>query len=210
MDDFVQRTLKVKIEFIEPILGSTPKNEDIYTKYIGSHAPDAKSLKEEVESLGVSQVIDDLTTGFLIDYEGNPLIANYTIKGFFKNAAKSLRRIPGKVNLSSKMAAYKEKINTLIFIYPRMIQLIPPDGKSVEDVMRLNQRSLRAETPKGERIALASSEELPEGTTAEFEVQLLDKTHEDVVREWLDYGRFYGLGQWRNADYGRFEWMEIK
>lgn len=51
---------------------------------------------------------------------------------------------------------------------------------------------------------------MPEGTTAEFEVQLLDKAHEDVVREWLDYGRFYGLGQWRNADYGRFEWMEIK
>jgi hypothetical protein len=32
----------------------------------------------------------------------------------------------------------------------------------------------------------------------------------DTVREWLDYGQYNGLGQWRNASYGSFTWEEVE
>ena len=32
---------------------------------------------------------------------------------------------------------------------------------------------------------------------------------EALVREWLDYGAYSGIGQWRNSGKGRFTWEEI-
>ena len=29
------------------------------------------------------------------------------------------------------------------------------------------------------------------------------------VREWLDYGMYRGLGQWRNSGKGRMVWEEL-
>lgn len=51
------------------------------------------------------------------------------------------------------------------------------------------ERSLRAQTPMGERISIAKSETVPEGSTIEFEVECLDPKLEDMVRECLNYGR---------------------
>ena len=33
--------------------------------------------------------------------------------------------------------------------------------------------------------------------------------NEKAVREWLDYGKFSGIGQWRNSGHGRFTWEEL-
>lgn len=71
------------------------------------------------------------------------------------------------------------------------------------------QRPLRAQTAQGERISLANSEMIPAGATCEFTVKCLLDDHEKTVREWLDYGCFSGMGQWRNASYGRFTWEEL-
>ena len=30
-----------------------------------------------------------------------------------------------------------------------------------------------------------------------------------IVREWLEYDMFNGLGQWRNSGMGRFTWEEV-
>lgn len=54
------------------------------------------------------------------------------------------------------------------------------------------------------------SEEIPAGATCEFRVVCLCDDHEKAVREWLDYGRFSGIGQWRNSGKGRFVWEEIQ
>ena len=64
---------------------------------------------------------------------------------------------------------------------------------------------LRAQTAQGERIALANSETVPAGSTIEFKVVLLKDDHEKLLKEWLDYGRYKGIGQWRNSGKGRFE-----
>jgi hypothetical protein len=61
---------------------------------------------------------------------------------------------------------------------------------------------------QGDRTCLANSETLPEGTTAEFIVEYPD-TYDNVVKEWLNYGKYKGISQWRNAGWGRFTWEEI-
>lgn len=63
---------------------------------------------------------------------------------------------------------------------------------------------------QGERVSLAISEQIPAGATVEFSIVMLSDDHEEAVREWLDYGRFSGIGQWRNSGKGRFTWEEVK
>ena len=71
------------------------------------------------------------------------------------------------------------------------------------------QRPLRASTPQGERVSLAMSEEILAGATLTFDIILWSDDHEAAVREWLDYGIFSGIGQWRNSGKGRFVWEEV-
>ena len=68
------------------------------------------------------------------------------------------------------------------------------------------ERILRANTPIGERTSIAKSESVPEGSTIEFSFVFFDPKLEDMMRECLDYGKFRGLGQWRNSGKGRFVW----
>lgn len=58
---------------------------------------------------------------------------------------------------------------------------------------------------QGERIALANSEVCPQGTTCEFDVLCMVDEDADMLREWLEYGKYKGIGQWRNSGKGRFE-----
>ena len=91
----------------------------------------------------------------------------------------------------------------MVFVEPRNIPILF-DGEMGECC-----RPLRAQTMQGERVSLALSEQIPAGATCEFTVILLCDDHEKAVREWLDYGRFSGIGQWRNSGKGRFRWEEI-
>lgn len=196
-----QKTLSFRLTFTESILGTLPSNEDIFTDFIGSKAPDASTLEEEVAALGADAVAEKGTTIFAKDESGVPYLYDYHIKGFFKAAASALRKVPGTE--SSKVKAYKKVIDTLIFTYPRriMFEHYGEIGKC--------ERSLRAQTMQGERVSLVKSEEIQAGATLTFDVGLLDPSMEDLVKEWLDYGALSGLGQWRSASHGRFTWEEI-
>lgn len=57
---------------------------------------------------------------------------------------------------------------------------------------------------QGERVALAMSEQIPAGATAEFDIEVMNDEHLPAVLEWLDYGSKRGIGQWRNSGKGRF------
>ena len=48
------------------------------------------------------------------------------------------------------------------------------------------------------------------GATIELEITCWIDEQVDLVREWLDYGRVRGIGQWRNSGKGRFTWEEIR
>lgn len=196
------KTLKVKIQTKEELLGMASGNHDLHADYIASKAPDAKTMAEEIEELGIEEVEKKSMTIFPRMEDGTPFLYDYQIKGFFKDSCSALRKMTGSV--SSKIKAYKKEIDGLIFVGPRRIPI------KYEGEMSTCQRPLRASTPMGERIALACSESIPAGATLTFKIVLLCDDHEKAVREWLTYGKFRGLGQWRNSGKGRFEVLSIE
>lgn len=194
------KSMKVKLTFVEPVLGTSPANEDIYREFIASKAPvdERINIEDEVAALGVDEVVEKGMTIFPKLDDGTPFVYDYQLKGFFKGAASALRQIPG--SRSSKVKAYKKKVDQLIFVTPRQIPVLlsgPTDTC---------QRPLRASTPQGERVSLAMSEEIPAGSVLEFDVVMLNDDDEKLVREWLNYGVLHGFGQWRNSGKGRFTW----
>ena len=195
------KKLHIKLTFTEPLLGTSPANGDIYRDFIGSKAPDAQSLEDEVAALGADVVAEKGMTVFPQMEDGRPFLYDYQIKGFFKDSCGGLRKVNGSE--SSKIKAYKKEIDKLIVPQPRQI---PSD---FEGEMQKCERPLRASTAQGERISLACSEQIPAGATCEFDVALLSDSHEKAIREWLDYGCLSGIGQWRNSGMGRFSWEEI-
>ena len=192
----------IKLTFLEPILGTVPKDPDIYKSYIADKA--ALNDEELAEELATVERIEEKGwTGFH-KLNGLPVIYNYAIKGFFKDACSMLTRT--KDSESGKVRAFKKIIDGLVFIEPRQIYLVLPDNAKIGVL----ERPLRAQTAQGERITLARSDTCPAGTTMEFTVKILGQVSEKLLREWLDYGGFRGLGQWRNADYGKFEYTIAK
>lgn len=198
MREIRMKELHVKIILTEPALGMTANDPAILTKFIASKSPDAETLKDEVASLGVESVEEKQTTVFPRDEDGNPIFWDYQIKGFFKDSWGMLRRVPK--TSCSKISSYKKIIDGLIFPSPRKIIIHIPEGESVGVL----QRPLRASTPQGERVALASSESVPAGSYIEFVVTMLDDKLEEAILECLDYGKLRGLGQWRNSGMGKF------
>lgn len=194
------KELKVRIEFIEPILGSSSGNPDIHREFIASKAPDAPKREEEVEALGVDAVEKKEMTVFPRTADGKPCLWDYQVRGFFKHACSMLKNVKG--TNSSAIKAYKKYIDGLVFVNERKIPL------EFEGEIGNCQRPLRGQTAHGERIALANSEMCPAGTAAEFTVVCLQDELIGAVKEWLNYGKLNGLGQWHNSGMGRFAWAE--
>ena len=196
--------IKVKITFTEDCLGTASADPELHSRFIASNAPDAPSREEEIAAVGAEEVEERSMTVFPRDKEGNPIFWDYQIKGFFKDACSALQRMKGEdmAKESCKLKAYKKIIDGVIFVFPRKIKI-----NLAGDIGDL-QRPLRAQTAQGERIALAHSETIPEGSSIECTIQVPNQ-YEPVVMEWLEYGKFKGLGQWRNASWGRFEYEII-
>ena len=194
------KELRVRVTFIEECLGSASANPNVHEEYIASKAPDAKSTKEEVEALGVEEVFEKGMTIFPKDENGNPFFWDYQVKGFFKDTCGALSRCKGEeiAKQSCGMKAYKKIIDGCIFVEPRRIAIDMHGGE-----IGLCQRPLRGQTAQGERIALATSETIPAGSTIEFKVVCLSDAYEKAVIEWLEYGKFRFMGSWRNSGKGR-------
>lgn len=193
--------LKIKITFLEEVLGTACGNPDVHREYIASKAPDAKTREEEVAAIGVDAEMEKSMTVFPRDGSGNPIMYDYQIKGFFKDSAGALRKVPG--TKCSKIKAFKKEIDGLLFAAPRMIPL------KLSAPMGTCTRPLRASTPLGERTALATSETVPAGTTMELTITALTTDMMELAKECLDYGALRGLGQWRNSGAGRFTYEVI-
>lgn len=138
--------------------------------------------------------------------DGQPFTYDYQWKGFFKDSCGMLRR--ADKTRSKSLKAYKKEIDGLVFVSPRHIPLVLPEGATIGEC----QRPLRAQTAQGERVALAHSETVPAGTTQTFQVHVLRDDLMPLVLEWLAYGRLHGTGQWRNSGKGRFThvWHDVE
>lgn len=193
--------MRVRLTLTEEVLGTASNNPEIHSDYIASKAPDAKSREEEIEAIGVDAEVEKSMTVFPRNENGDPIMWDYQIKGFMKDACGMLRKVTG--TKSSKLKAYKKEIDGLIFVQERQIPFV------YEGEIGNCQRPLRAQTAQGERISLANSETIPVGATLEFTVECLVDSDMEAVEEWFDYGRLRGLGCWRNSGKGRFTWEVI-
>jgi len=194
--------IDITITLTDELLGTVAGDPEVADTFIISKAATDEQRAEEADSLpDVEQAIHKATTRFHRNADGEPFLYDYQIKGFFKDACGALRRADD--TLSAKLKAYKKEIDGVIFIAQRRIPLALPDGGEIG----ICQRPLRAQTAQGERVSLARSETVPAGTTMSFTVSLMAKRLEDLLMEWLDYGQYRGLGQWRNSGKGRFTYQ---
>lgn len=193
------KELRIKLTFIDDLLGTMPGNRDIFTDFV---AKKAETVNEEAEAIPVDEALEKGTTVFPRTADDKPFLYDYQIRGYFKESCKFLKKVEG--TKSSKEKAYKQKIDGLIFVKDRQ-NVINTDKE-----IGICERPLRASTPQGERISLSRSESIAEGATIEFTVVCMVDSDIDLVKEWLDYGRFHGTGQWRNSGKGRFTWKEVK
>ncbi len=188
------KAFTLEIVFLTELLGSQTTRE-IAKEHIA--AKNGIELAED-EELSLPEELERGTTVFY-RYPGTelPAMRDYQIKGFLKNAAKELNGLSGlPKNLRSK-------VNGKVFVTPRWMRLELPEGGEMDYL----ERPLLAQTAQGQRVAIARSEMLPIGTKIRCSLELFpgDVT-ENVLRELLDYGFYYGLLQWRNAGYGKFRY----
>ena len=193
------KTIKIKATFTEEVLGGTNADPEIYKKFIATHQPPEK-VDEELKALPEQEEMK--ITVFPRMKDGCVACYDYQWKGFFKDACGMLRNV--EKSECSKIKAYKKAIDGLIFVSPRMIPF-EFDGE-----IGMCQRPLRAQTMQGERIALAASETVPEGTTLTFEITVLNDDLMKMVVECLDYGKMRGFSQWRNSGKGRFNYEIVQ
>jgi hypothetical protein len=197
----------VKITLTEEMLGTKAANKDVFADFIASKAPDGDKRKEELDT---AEHREEAGTTVFHQQDGKHGLWDYQIKGFFKDACGALRNADG--TLSSKVVAYKSRIDQIIFVGPRFIpvELSGPIG--------ICERPLRCDTAQGPRVSVARSETIPAGSSFTVEITCLAKKvgkadsavdADALIDEWLNYGALRGLGQWRNSGKGRFTWENV-
>ena len=82
------REVLVKVVFSEPVLGMRAADEEVYSTYIASKAPDAASKAEEVAAQGVDDVVEKGTTIFPRTDEGVPFFWDYQWLGSRKKRTR--------------------------------------------------------------------------------------------------------------------------
>ena len=177
---------KIKFTFIDPVLGSQSGDPEIASNFVAAKTGVERQLDESVP------VDLTKTTMFYRDSDGNPCLMNYQVKGALKNAGKVLNG-----RNFAKVKALRSKVENDLFISTRIVRLHVPEGKGITYC----ERPLRAETAQGPRVALARSEELPEGTWFEVELEVLPGSDisKEVLLDLLDYLYYEGIGQWRSS-----------
>lgn len=191
---------------LTPILGSLPAAKELRANRVTVNAPTKQDA--EAENFPFDSAERGLTI-FSRNRQDQLCLMAYQVKGFFKAA---LYALSGQY----KITAYKSKVDLMLFVEPRFIPLIR-DGKTIQFEDEILERPLRSSGPKGDRVSLAASEQVNDPWSVEIEITLLPPKAAaagttgtlltwEVVEAALDYGSYHGLGQWRNADYGRFIW----
>lgn len=200
------KILKVKIAFLEPVLGTWPSNQNVARDFIASKSPDAATIEDEVAALGADAVADKGMTVFPRNENGEPVLYDYQVKGFFKGFLRYAGPC-GRQDRNGQEAGRQRERQALRLQEGHRRPDLPAAPHDPHQGQRQDRRlpaPLRAQTAQGERVSLANSEEIPAGSTCELEILLMDESLENAVLEWLDYGVLRGIGQWRNSGKGRF------
>lgn len=157
--------------------------------------------------------------------DGAPFVYDYQWRGFFKEAFSFMQRASknegGNAAVKFGLSNHKKIVDGEIFVHPRKICLnipdtfIDTDGVSEEEsfnadgTLKTMQRSLRTSGPSGERVAIASSEMVPKGTSMKLTISVTDKRLWPAVESALNYGLYHGFSGWRNSGLGIFRWRKL-
>lgn len=219
----ITESLTVELTFTEPLLAVCPGNRDIYHDWKSPNAPSAALAAEEeaaLPELDPEEIEIKGMTVFPRDDTGLHFW-DWQLRGMIKEQIETLVHL-GSAPDALNVYNYKKAVNKFVHVTPRRVYLLDPSGNPWKIAIEKLQRPLRASTMRGERIALASSELLPVGTTCRFDVILLQsppksgpKTKlavfdEDLIAQCLNLGKLTGLGQWRSGGWGRFTWERLK
>lgn len=202
-------TLKVRLNFLEEILGSSP-NKEIMAEHLQGKCPTQANAEQELASL--PEELERQTTVFPKD-ENGLFIWDYQVRGMFKELLKILCEL-GDITTITKFGASRV-VDNQIFIRERKIYF-KRNGEYVKKADGVCERSLRAVTMQGERISIARSESLNTDVKVEFTIELLKSSNPKAktvsigdIEECLNYGLRKGFSQWRNSGKGRFEWEKV-
>jgi hypothetical protein len=198
-------TYHLRINFINPILGSQPGSGTPASNYlkdkIKKDNPDAP-VEQDQETL--PEMMTKGTTCFFRDKTMlHPVLKSYQVKGLLKECGEVLNGV-------AELKALRSKLDNVLFVSPSDLPIKKESGElfSVEE-LQICERPLRAITMQGPRTSLARSEMVPAETYIECDIKMLSvpryKIKEEVLRILLDYGMLKGFGQWRNSGmYGQF------
>ena len=202
---------KYRLTGLSPILGSQPASEAIRTQFVASKAPELEMSEEEKELFEADERQTRGLSVFARDPENDDqvILLDYMVRGFFKAALAALQKQLG-------VKSYKSKVDKYLFVYPRRIPLLR-NGEPIYDEDDEYERPLRADTPKGPRVGLQSSERINTPWSIDIEIRLIanDRSAKSSELSWeavetaLDYGALSGLGQFRNGSFGTFSWERI-
>lgn len=203
--------LVIQCRTLVPILGLASGNKAIHEEFISSKAPKTEDAVQESAAIPVSEQIEKAMTVFPRNEKGL-FFWDYQMRGAFKGLIEILIEL-GDCKISKW--SYKKAVDNFLYITPRIIYLQRPDGGYCQpsDVTK-NERPLRATTMQGDRIALASSEQLDAGTNWTFELTLLTGSNpktklaiidRELIEKCLALTPFHGFGQWRGGGWGRAE-----
>lgn len=211
--------IPVSVTFTNDILGSASGNPEIHKEYIASKAPTLAQVNEEAEAVGKPVTEDEqqeqlqkATTVFPKDEQG-VFAWDYQWRGFIKESVGVLVEL-GEIKNLSKWT-YKRAVDSIVFVTPRRAYFRNPEGAIIQKIEKFCERPLRADTMQGERVALARSEMLPEGTRCEFIITLLGGDNakskmaslkQEHIIAALEYGKLKGFGQWRSGGKGSFDY----
>lgn len=189
----------VEIELVEPLLGTVPKNKQVYAAYIAAKAADLELIEEEVKT--VQEVEEKGWTGYHADELG-PFLYNYAIRGFLCEAARTVKQFGALKQL-------QDKFKRFCFVTPRRIRLPSPEADKPFAVL---ERPLRAMTAQGPRVTVTRSDVIPAGTRIKFKLEVLEGSGitKGCIEKVLSYGKYMGLGQWRSGGYGQFEVVKLE
>lgn len=209
-EEYLMNVMRVRIYFIEDVLGTWANNKQLVSDFISNSTAKRKVIRTDT-SLTVDDELefvpqDDsemlelkgMTVFPRNPRTGEPVLMGYQMKGFFKAAAKACRNRPDSE--SSVEKNYVSRIDQDVNI----VKKYAPIEWGPDNRFHNLQRPLRGQTAQGPRVALANSELIKAGAHVDLEISFPIERYVTLLTEWLNYGYYVGLLQWRNAGYGRF------
>lgn len=206
VDILTYETIKFSAVLIEPLLGTVPKDKELFTNFIaekmgnfqGTKLKTMEDFEEELETVPEGRG----ETGFHKDDDG-VFIYNYMMLGNLKTNIKMLID-NGAIK---KITNYKKACDLYIEIFPRRIRF-HRDSVLIKEAEGSLERSLRAVTPRGPRTFLTKSEMILEGARFSFQVKILKNVNgltPEAVIEAVKIAKIHGMGQWRGSGkYGKY------